>query len=206
MEPPAVHSWIPVLLFKDLWPALASHDVSAGIVSAFALAGAVYQIHAALRELGLRRAPRLLLTIGFGLNPMIIYTGQRDERGPTPSLSSPLPATCCGGSDRMTHGPWPHAAIALSLAYLDQQRGRGLGRGGRHPRPRHQLLTRSTGVRQRRIIEPAATDGALFLVPVVTTFTGWAVASLVIKGQPFAQFTSHTEIPVRSLTAARTTR
>jgi hypothetical protein len=180
---------IPVLLFKDLWPALASHDVSAGIVSALASAGAVYQIHAALRELGLRRAPRLLLTIGFGLNPMIIYYA---GNGMSEALYTfTLVATAryllrwIREDDARS---LVYAAVALSLAYLDRNEavGSAVVAG---------LLvlilsfSRATGDRRLRIMS-AATDGAIFLVPVVTTFTGWAVASFVIKGQPFAQFTS----------------
>ena len=73
LEPPSVPGGDPILAFKDLWPALATHDVAAGLVSAIASAAAVYQVGAALREWGVGRAPSLILLLGFGLNPMIVY-------------------------------------------------------------------------------------------------------------------------------------
>ncbi len=180
---------IPVLLFKDLWPALASHDVAGGLVSAFASAGAVYQLHAALREWGVRRVPRLLLTVGFGLNPMIIYYAGN-------GMSDALYIFCLVATTRYLMR-WirkedlrslVYAATALGVAYLDRNEAVGSA-----------ILagtvvlvvsfSRGAGAPRRRVMA-ALTDSALLLLPVVTTFTGWAVASYVITGQPFPQFTS----------------
>ena len=41
---------IPFLLFKPLFPVLATHELAGSIVSVLAGAGAVHQVHAALRE------------------------------------------------------------------------------------------------------------------------------------------------------------
>ena len=64
---------IPLLLFKPLFPVLATHDLAGSIVSVLAGVGAVYQVHASLREWGVRRGPRLALTLVFGINPMVVY-------------------------------------------------------------------------------------------------------------------------------------
>ena len=64
---------IPLFLFKPLFPVLATHDLAGTIVTVFAGVGAVHQVHAALREWGVRRGPRIALTLVFGINPMILY-------------------------------------------------------------------------------------------------------------------------------------
>ena len=63
------------LLGNHLWPALSHNDMAGSLVSALAMAGAVYQIRSALREWGLSRVPRLVLTACFALNPMILFYG-----------------------------------------------------------------------------------------------------------------------------------
>ncbi len=63
------------LLGNHLWPALSHNDMAGSLVSALAMAGAVYQILLALREWGVSRAPRLVLTAFFALDPMILYYG-----------------------------------------------------------------------------------------------------------------------------------
>ena len=64
---------IPFLLFKPIFPVLATHDLAGSLVSVMAGVGAVHQVHAALSEWGVRRAPRLVLTLLFGINPMVVY-------------------------------------------------------------------------------------------------------------------------------------
>lgn len=180
---------IPVLLFKDLWPALASHDVAAGLVSAFASAGAVYQIHAALGELGVRRTPRLLLVIVFALNPMIIYYA---ANGMSDALYIFTLVATARYLLRWLHRDdlrsLAYAAVALGFAYLDRNEavGSALVAGAVVFAVSY---SRAPGVRRSRVMS-ATTDGAVFLMPVVTAFAGWAIASDVITGQPFAQFTS----------------
>jgi len=180
---------IPVLLFKDLWPAVATHDVAAGLVSAFASAGAVYQMGLALREWGVRRVPRLLLLIGFGVNPMVIYYA---GNGMSEALYTfTLVATTRYLLRWLRKGDLRslvYAAFALGIAYLDRNEavGSALLAGA--------LvflvsLSRVTGARRRRIMV-AMTDCAVLLLPVLTTFVAWAVASYVITGQAFGQFTS----------------
>ena len=61
------------LLGNHLWPALSHNDMAGSLVSALAMAGAVYQIRSALREWGVTRLPRLVLTAFFALNPMILF-------------------------------------------------------------------------------------------------------------------------------------
>ena len=63
------------LLGNHLWPALSRNNMAGSLVSALAMAGTVYQLRSALREWGLSRIPRLVLTACFALNPMIVFYG-----------------------------------------------------------------------------------------------------------------------------------
>jgi len=76
MESTDIRAGSGPLLFKPIWPALSTHEVAAGTVSAVCMAGAVYQVNAALREWHVRNPARLCLTVLFAVNPMIIlYSG-----------------------------------------------------------------------------------------------------------------------------------
>lgn len=177
------------LLFWHLWPALASHDMAGSIVSVLCMVGAVHQTRAALREWGVPRAPRLIITLLFAINPMILlYSGN--------GMSEALYLFTLIATTRYL-SRWlrqddlkslVYAAVALGFCYLARNEavlpailGVGL------------VLTvsyrRVTGIRHDRTMR-ALTDGIIFLLPIVTAFVGWAVASYVITGEAFAQFTS----------------
>ena len=177
------------LLFKGLWPALASHDMAGSIVSVLCMVGAVHQVRAALKDWGVPRAPRLVMTAVFALNPMILfYSGN----GMSEALYLfTLVATARYLARWLRHDDLrslTYAAVSLGFCYL-----------ARNEAVLPAVLagclvlvasySRGTGVRRSRIMR-ALTDGTIFLLPFVTNFLGWAAASDVITGQPFAQFTS----------------
>jgi hypothetical protein len=177
------------LLFWHLWPALASHDVAGSIVSVLCMVGAVHQVQASLREWGIARAPRLVMTVLFAVNPMIVlYSGN--------GMSEALYLFTLVATARYL-GRWlrhddlrslVYAAVALGFCYL-----------ARNEAVLPALLAgalvvitstkRGSGTRRVRRMR-GLTDGIIFLLPFVTGFVGWAVASLVITGQPLAQFSS----------------
>ena len=65
---------LPLLPLRALWPALSDAGFAACIVSAAFMAGAVYQLYNLLREGGVSRTPRLVLTFLFAFHPLIVYT------------------------------------------------------------------------------------------------------------------------------------
>ena len=70
------------LLGNHLWPALSHNDMAGSMVSGLAVAGAAFQILAALREWGVSQIPRLVLTACFALNPMmLLYAGNGMSEG-----------------------------------------------------------------------------------------------------------------------------
>jgi hypothetical protein len=177
------------LLFKDLWPALASHNMAGSIVSVLCMVGAVHQTRAALREWGVARAPRLVITALFALNPMILlYSGN--------GMSEALYLFTLVATTRYLTR-WIHqddlrslvyAAVALGFCYLARNEAVV-------PAVAAMAVVfftsyhRDSGIRKHRIMH-GCTDAVIFILPVVTTFVGWAVASYIIVGELFAQFAS----------------
>jgi hypothetical protein len=177
------------LLFYHLWTPLASHMFAASLVSAFCMAGAVYQVRSTLAEWGVARAPRLVLVAILATNGMVLYYG---GNGMSEGLYLfTLVATARYllrwlRDDDLTS--LVYSATALGLCYLARNEaalpavfaGLTIIVVG--------YLRRSTSQRER--IWGALTDATIFEIPFVAAFGGWALVSYVITGQPFQQFTS----------------
>jgi hypothetical protein len=180
---------IPLLLFKPLFPVLATHDLAGSIVSVLAGVGAVHQVHAALREWGVTRWPRLVLTLVFGINPMILYYA---GNGMSDMLYTFLLVMTTRYFLRWLHvgglRPLVYAGSALGLAYLDRYEALGAA-GMAAVVVLGVSYWRSQG-RVRARIMAASADATIFLSPLVATFTSWAVMSFVITGQAFPGISS----------------
>lgn len=177
------------LLFWHLWTPLASHMFAGSLVSVACMVGAVHQIRAALFEWGVGRAPRLILTALFALNPMIFYysgTGMSEAL-----YLFTLVATTRYLSRWIRKGDLHslvYAAIALALCYLTRNEAVVPAAFGA-------LLVAGVSLARvqgdfRARLRVAMGDVIVFIAPFVVAFVGWAVASYVIVGQPFSQFTS----------------
>ncbi len=184
------------LLFYHLWTPLASHMFAASIVSALSMAGAVYQVRSLLFEWGVLRAPRLILVALFALNAMIIYYGGNGMSEGIYLVT--LLATCRYLLRWMRDDDLRslvYAAVALGLCYLTRNEAVGpaflagavvLGvsfarRSTKSDGEPAQLSAR---------LWSALTDLTIFEIPIVASLVSWAVASFVITGSPFEQFTS----------------
>ncbi len=177
------------LLFYHLWTPLASHMFGASLVSAFCMAGGVYQVRCALAEWGVPAAARLILVAAMALNAMIVYYG---GNGMSEGLYLFTLLAACRYLLRWLRNDdlasLVYSAVALGFCYLARNEAVGpamlggvlvIGVG----------YARRCGERSARLWG-ALTDGVLFEIPVLTAFVGWAIASYVITGQPFQQFTS----------------
>jgi hypothetical protein len=178
-----------VLLGNHLWPALSHNDMAGSLVSALAMAGAVYQLLTALREWGVSRVPRLLLTTFFALNPMIILYGGN-------GMSEGLYVFTLVASTRYLLR-WVHrgdlrslsyAAIALAFSYLTRNEAIGGAVLGTAV-VAAVSFGRASGDRFSRA-RTALSDAVIFGIPSLIAAAGWAITSYVITGQPFEQFTS----------------
>ena len=177
------------LLFYHLWTPLATHMFAGSLVSAFAMAGAVYQVRCTLAEWGVAHVTRLILLAILVLNGMFLYYG---GNGMSEALYLfTLLATCryllrwirCGDLHSLVY-----AALALGLCYLVRYEAV-------LPAMLAGVLVlgvasaRSSAVGIRRIWG-AMDDLVIFEIPFALTFIGWAGVSYVITGSPFEQFSS----------------
>ncbi len=177
------------LLAKPLWPAVASNDFAGSLVSVLCMSGAAFQIHACLREMSTSRAPRLLLTFLFICNPMIAYYGANGMSEGLYIFTAVATARYLQRWFRNNDtASLVYSAVALGACYLVRNEAAGIAIiAGAFVAVRS--LTASIEAGRSRLMS-ALTDMTVFLLPVVTAFVGWAVASYVITGQPFQQFTS----------------
>ena len=163
---------------------------SATIVSALAMAGAVYQVRCTLSEWGVSAAPRLTIVALLALNGMILlYGGNGMSEG---LYLCTLLATCRYllrwlRDNQLTS--LVYAAIALGLCYVVRNEAIGPALLGGVVVLVIALMKSSASRRGR--MWAALTDVVIFEIPVFTAFVGWAVTSYVITGQPFQQFTSN---------------
>jgi hypothetical protein len=177
------------LLGNAVWPALSHNDMAGSLTSAISMAGAAYQLHAALREWGLTRTSRLVLTAFFVINPMILlYAGNGMSEGLY--LFTLMAATRyllrwirIGDLRSLAY-----AAISLGFAYLTRNEAAGSIIAG----ALCVLLVsyrRSDGQRSSRRAT-ALSDAAIFAVPGIVAAAGWAITSYVITGTFFGQYSS----------------
>jgi hypothetical protein len=188
------------LIFNHLWPALASHDMAGSVVSVLSMAGAVYQLNATLREWSCPAAARVLLTLSFGLNPMILYYG---ANGMSEGLYLfTLMATTRYLLRWIRHGDLHslvYAASFLGLCYLARNEAVG---AAVLATPLIFVVSylrelwmkedddHSTRLGRRSRSSTAFADAFIFGMPTIVAAVGWATTSWIITGQPFAQFTS----------------
>ena len=187
-----------VLTFNHIWPALASHDMAGSLVSVAAMAGAVYQLDASLREWRCPVPARVVLTLTFALNPMILYYGANGmseglylftlmastryllrwtRQGDLHSLvySASALGLCYLARNEAVGAAFLAVPVVFAVSYVRELRG-------------SEDDDHSTGRRER--IGTAVADAFIFGLPTIVAAVGWATTSFVITGQPFAQFTS----------------
>jgi hypothetical protein len=182
-------SVMPLLLLKDLWFPLVSHNMAGALTSATCMTAAVHQLRCTLREWGVQRAPRLVIVALFALNPMIVYyagNGMSEALYTVTLLATTRYLSRWLVNDDLAS--LVYGATALGFAYLARNEAVG-------PAVASGILVlgvsffRAAGARKARFMK-GLTDTTIYLLPFVVSFAGWATASWVIVGSPFAQFTS----------------
>ena len=178
-----------LLPFKFVFPPLAEHALAGALVSAAAMAGAVYQLWAGLNDWGLSRQWRLGLTLGFAANPLVLeYAGN--------GMTEALFLFCLVATTRY---------LAL---WLDDGRLRGLAASAGFLAGAYLVRSEAVGAAvvavgvvgavsaarasgdRRQRLTAACADVAVFIVPFLAAFAAWAIASFVIVGHAFEQFAS----------------
>jgi hypothetical protein len=174
---------------KVVWPPMVEQGMAAVLMSAVFMAAAVVQMHGALADFGVPRLPRLLLVGAFALHPMILYYGAIGTSEAPFVFFLVLSARHLA---RWLRAPDIGALVLVGLgiagAYLTRYEAMfsAVGAAGLVG-----LFTiaRSPGTRRQRV-DAATADVAIVVAPFVLVLVGWALASWIIVGTPFAQFTS----------------
>jgi hypothetical protein len=180
---------IPLLPLKLLWPDIVATGFAGSIVSALCMAGAVWEVHGIALDWHVRRSARLLVTMLFAFNPMIVYYGANgmSEAMFIVTLVVAVRYLARWAADLET-ASLVVAGFALAAAYMTRYEAVVAAMGATGVVLMISAL-RTPGDLRKRIAEGLA-DGAVLVVPFVTVFVGWAVASWLIVGDPFQQFTS----------------
>ena len=181
---------LPLLPFKVIWPDMVATGFAGSIVSAACMAGAVYEIHGIAMDWGVRRSARLLVTLMFAFNPMIVYYAANGMSEAMFLVTLVVVARYLSrwALTRQTV-PLVVAGIGLAVAYMTRYEAvvAALGAAG--------LVVLLTGLRSNsgpirdRIAEGVA-DASVLVTPFATVFIAWAFASWLIVRDPFQQFTS----------------
>ncbi|MCW3037733.1 MAG: putative rane protein, partial [Actinobacteria bacterium] len=182
-------SVMPVLALKVLWPALARRALAGNLVSAVFMAGAVVEVAGILRDLRARPWLVAVLTACFALHPMIVLYG---ANGMSEAIFLFTLLVCARqlalwlGSGELR--PLVIAAIALAFAYLARNEAAAAA-GAATLLVATVTLVRTAGDRRYRTMT-AVVDATVFAAPFAVAFVGWALASWIIVGHPFEQFSS----------------
>ena len=179
----------PLLLFKGIWPPLATDAFASNITSALLMAGAAYQVYRFCEDLGVRRLTRWGLWLCFVGNPMIFFYG---ANGMSEALfiftlvftARYLAQWLATGRTR----PLVLSGLMLGTAYLARNEAVASAAAAGVVVVVATYL-RTAGIRRIRRMA-ALTDGTLFLVPFIAAFSGWALASWIVVGHPFEQISS----------------
>jgi hypothetical protein len=180
---------LPLLPLKAVWPDMVATGFAGSIVSAVCMAGAVWQVHGIATDWGVRRSAGLIVTLAFALNPMILYYGANGMSEAMFILTLILAVRylsrwATGGQTL----PLVVAGIALAAAYMTRYEAVVAAAGATGV----VLLisaTRHSGGKRDRLGEALA-DATIFAAPFGMAFVAWALASWLIVGDPFQQFSS----------------
>jgi 4-amino-4-deoxy-L-arabinose transferase-like glycosyltransferase len=179
---------LPLIAASRLWPDLADHAFSASIMSAAFMAGAVVQIFSMAVDRGLPRWYALTIAAVFALHPMILFYGSNgmSEAPFVFFLTWAVRRLVLWMVDDDVHHLIVAGGIAMGLAYLTRYdalaciAAAGVVVG---------LTTYRRAPRPPRVLR-AVLDVIVMCGPGLAAFAGWAVASWLITGQAFAQFSS----------------
>jgi hypothetical protein len=180
---------VPLVPLRLVWPDVVRLGFAASLVSVAFMAGAVYQIHAILRDFGVRLLPRVLLTAVFALHPMILYYAVNGMSEAMLLFFLLIAVRHLGNWLRSRETlRLVYAGLALGIAYFSRYEALA-------PAAAAVLLVlliswlRSRGQALDRMAA-ALSDTVIIGLPVAAAFIFWALASWIIVGQPFEALTS----------------
>ena len=179
---------IPIIALSPLFPDLAARAYSGTVMSAFFMAGAVVQILSMGTDRGLPRWYSVTIATLFALNPMIIFYGTNGmSEAPFLFLITwSVRRLIMWMVDDDVHHLIAAGGIAMGLAYLTRYDAVACvaAAGVLVAVTTYRRAPRSPRF-QRALLDMIVISG-----PGLVAFIGWAIASWLITGEAFAQFTS----------------
>jgi len=180
---------VPFLPLKFLWPPLVTEGLLGNILSAIAMAASARVLCGLLDDLGVSRRVAIAVAIAYGLQPMIIWFG---ANGMTEALLVMFVLLASRRLVRWSTDPDPRhlmmAGTFVAIGYLARYEVLASGAAA--------VVVvgflswwRTLGDRTRRR-DAVVADVLLVGAPLAAIFTLWALASWIIVGHPFDQFSS----------------
>ena len=179
---------LPMTAASPLWPALTERAYSASIMSAFFMAGAVVQVLSMAIDRGLPRWYGLSIAGLFAVHPMIMFYGSNgmSEAPFIFFMTWAVRRLILWMVDDSVHHLIVAGGIAMGLAYLTRYDALACIAAAGAVVAVTTYRRAPTAPRIRR----ALLDVIIISGPGLLAFVGWAVASWLITGEGFAQFTS----------------
>ena len=179
---------IPAVLLSPLWPDLTERAFAGSIMTAVFMAGCVVQVLSMGTDRKLPRGYLLAVTVLFAVNPMIVFYGSNgmSEAPFLFFLTWAVRRLTLWMVDDDVHHLIAAGGVAMALSYLTRYDAvAAIFAAGI-------VVAVTTYLRGRspRRFRRALLDAILVSGPGLASFLGWAVASWLITGEPFAQFTS----------------
>jgi len=179
---------IPLVALAPLWPDAVARAFTGSLMSAAFMAGAVYQILGIGMDRGVPRSFTLSIAALFALNPMIIFYGSNGMS------EAPFIFFIVWSARRLimwmvdddVHHLVVAGGVAMGLAYLTRYDAAAVIAAAGF------LVAITTFARAAKSprFKRALMDMVLVSGPGFLSFIGWAVASWLITGLAFAQFSS----------------
>ncbi|KUL24260.1 hypothetical protein [Actinoplanes awajinensis] len=201
---------LPFLPLTHLFPALTQQALLAPLVSAVLMTATVAVAHDVLRRTGLRRVPRLLLTVAFAAHPMtLLYAGNGMSEAcfllclllavrsfhmwlaeGRVELLVPLGLALALGYGARYEALAPAAAVTVVVTLVTYL-GTTIHRISRGPdSPARGPDSGAPGASRARRWSLARADAVIVGLPPFLAFVLWAAASKIIVDQWFATFSS----------------
>ncbi|WP_227981268.1 ArnT family glycosyltransferase [Nocardia spumae] len=181
---------LPVVYFSQWWTVVTERGVSAVLMSAPFMAGAVVQIYLLGRDRGLPSWLVWVATAAFALDPMVVFYAANGMS------EAPFLFLVIWAARRLIR--WCHtddvhdlclAGCAFGIAYLARYDSLAAAGAATLFVMGVTVFRSNRRTRRGRIVE-ALLDGVIIAMPSAVAFLGWAFASWIITGQAFQQLSS----------------
>jgi hypothetical protein len=180
---------VPFVLLEGFWRPFVADGFAACVVSSIAMASAVVVLRRTLRDWGVPLVAAVVLTGLFAIQPMIVQYGANGDSEALFVLTILVLIRALGSWARTSSdSSLVVAAIALAAGY-----------GVRYDAGAVAIAVtafvtawtamHATGTWRARALAGVA-DAAIVAMPFTAAFVLWALASWIIVGSPFEQFTS----------------